>query len=215
MAKLNIVSTIITFLLVCCVRQAAAITYTSMSINVPAFAKECLYFIMDTEEDSILVNFQVLTGGNFEIDFEITAPNGDKVITANDKRYADYLVRSFGLGEYSFCFSNRVSTVTPKKVEFSIELERDVDYYNSQESTKNNDEVMSEHAISEINRNFDQMRKMLDYLRAREWRNMSTVKSTESRIYWFGLLSSAAMIGLGVCQASLVQFMFSGPRSLV
>ncbi|GMM37287.1 Erp2 protein [Saccharomycopsis crataegensis] len=211
----SVFSLLIAVFMACYVQQAAAVTYTSMSINVPAFAKECLYYRMDSEEDSVLVNFQVLTGGNFEIDFEITAPNGDKVITANDKRYADYLVRSFGLGEYSFCFSNRVSTVTPKKVEFSIELERDVDYYNQQETTKNKDEIMSEHAISEISRNYDQMRKMLDYLRAREWRNMSTVKSTESRVYWLGLLSSLAMIGLGVAQATLVQFMFSGPRSLV
>lgn len=195
--------------------QVSAVTYTSMSIIVPAFSKECLFYSMNSEEDLILVNFQVLTGGNFEIDFEITAPNGDKVITATDKRYADYLVRSFGLGEYLFCFSNRVSTVTPKKVEFSIELERDVDYYNSQESSKDKEDIMSQHAISEISRNFDQMKKMLDYLRAREWRNMSTVQSTDSRIYWFGLLSSVILIGLGVAQALLVQFMFSGPRSLV
>lgn len=197
------------------VQIAAAIKYTSMSLNVPAFAKECLYYDMNSEDDSLLVNFQVLTGGNFEIDFEITAPNGDKVITANDKRYADYLVRSFGFGEYSFCFSNRVSTVTPKKVEFSIELEKNVDYYNEQDQLTHKDEILSDHAIGEINRNFDQMKKMLDYLRAREWRNMSTVRSTESRIYWLGVLSSIAMIGLGVAQASLVQVMFSGPRSLV
>ncbi len=172
MAKFNTITALITSLMAFYIQTAAAVTYTSMSINVPAFARECLYFRMDSEEDSILVNFQVLTGGNFEIDFEITAPNGDKVITANDKRYADYLVRSFGFGEYSFCFSNRVSTVTPKKVEFSIELEKDVDYYNEQETKTNKDEVLSENAISEIGRNFDQMRKMLDYLRAREWRNM-------------------------------------------
>lgn len=194
---------------------ARAETYTAMSINVSPFSKECLYYSMESDDDSLLVNFQVLTGGNFEIDFEITAPNGEKVITANDKRYADYLVKSFGLGEYSFCFSNRVSSVTPKKIEFSIEREADVDYYNSQDDKKNNDEVMSEHSISEIGRNLGQMKKMLDYLRAREWRNMSTVKSTEGRVYWFGMMSSFIMVGLSVAQASLVHFMFSGPRSLV
>ncbi|ODV62952.1 emp24/gp25L/p24 family protein ASCRUDRAFT_6572 [Ascoidea rubescens DSM 1968] len=191
-----------------------------MSLIVAPFAKECVYYRLLSDHDSLLVNFQVLSGGDFEIDFDITAPDGSKVIQTKDKRYADYLLRSFGIGEYSFCFVNSFSPnsiTNSKKIEFSIELERDVDYFKKQNEINSvkNEELLSYNALDEIDRNYAKAKKLMDYLRAREWRNMSTVKSTELRVYYLGMFSAILMVALGVGQATIVQLMFSGPRSIV
>ncbi|QID77876.1 emp24p/erv25p- protein [Saccharomyces pastorianus] len=67
---------------------AASSSYAPVAISLPAFSKECLYYDMVTEDDSLAVGYQVLTGGNFEIDFDITSDGS--VITSEKQKYSDF-----------------------------------------------------------------------------------------------------------------------------
>lgn len=154
-------------------------------------------------DDALVVGYQVLTGGNFEIDFEITSPDGSVIISEKQKKYSDFLLKSFGIGQYKFCFTNTHGTAL-KKVELTLELEK-----RTMGSEKENPEdVITNNAIEEIDRNLNKIRKMMDYLRAREWRNMSTVQSTESRIVWLSILTMGIMASISTLQATVVHFMF-------
>lgn len=160
---------------------------------------------MNDANDALLVGYQVLTGGNFEIDFEIIGPDGKTLTHEKGKKYADFLLKSFGSGQYSFCFSNSYGTAL-KKVEVTMEKESQDDARNSQVSEE---DVVANHAVEEIDRNLNKITKVMNYLRAREWRNMSTVESTESRLTWLSLLIMGVMVAISVLQALLIQFLFS------
>ncbi|SCU90324.1 LAMI_0E01574g1_1 [Lachancea mirantina] len=177
-------------------------TYAPVAITLPAFTKECLYYDLLSHEDSIVVSYQVLTGGNFEIDFEITAPDHSVITTAKQQKYSDFLLKSFGLGQYSFCFSNTYGTAL-KKVEVTLELEKE-----NLAAHHNPEDAISDHAVEEIDRNLNKITKMMNYLRAREWRNMDTVKSTESRLVWLSMLTMGCMAGVSFIQAAIVQVLF-------
>ena len=60
--------------------NAASANYAPFSINLPAFSKECFYYDLIRDEDSLVIGYQVLTGGNFEIDFSITGPDGTEIV---------------------------------------------------------------------------------------------------------------------------------------
>ena len=60
--------------------HAFSSNYAPVGISLPAFTKECLYYDLSSDEDVLVVSYQVLTGGNFEIDFDITAPDGLSLI---------------------------------------------------------------------------------------------------------------------------------------
>ncbi|CAI4054325.1 hypothetical protein N7582_000057 [Saccharomyces uvarum] len=185
----------------------ASSSYAPVAISLPAFSKECLYYDMASEEDSLAVGYQVLTGGNFEIDFDITAPDGAVITSERQKKYSDFLLKSFGVGQYSFCFSNNYGTAL-KKVEITLEMEKTLT--DEPESKINNDDIIANNAVEEIDRNLNRITKALNYLRAREWRNMSTVNSTESRLTWLSILIMVVVVIISVAQVLLIQFLFTG-----
>lgn len=192
---------IITFL----ISHVTASHTSRVSVSIPAFGRECVYYDLLDEEDTLVINYQVLYGGQFELDFEITSPKGESIIKQANEKYADFLLKTFGLGQYSFCFSNPYNQL--KKVEFSIVLEEDDE--DEGQTSGNKDTVVVEHALVEIDRNLNKIDRVLNYLRAREWRNMSTVESTSSRIAWMSSIIICLSVGVSFAQATAVQFMFS------
>lgn len=184
---------------------ASTSNYAPVAITLPAFSKECLFYDLVSHEESLVVSYQVLTGGNFEIDFEITAPDGAQIVNEKQRKYSDFLLKSFGLGQYSFCFSNSYGTAL-KKVEVVLELEKGT--IGSQDEKISPQDAIANNAIEEIDRNLLKINKAMNYLRAREWRNMYTVQSTDSRLTWLSLLVIGITAGISVLQALIIQFFF-------
>lgn len=179
--------------------------YTPLAIILQPFSTQCLYYDLVSDDDTLVVSYQVLTGGNFEVDFSITGPDGKKIVDEKQKKYSDFLLKSFGLGQYSFCFSNNYGT-SLKKVEFTLEPQN-AEFENGTEE-QDPDEIIANNAIEEIDRNLNKMNKVMNYLRAREWRNMYTVQSTESRLKWFSIMVMGFMVCVSVIQAIVIQFLF-------
>lgn len=188
----------------CSFCAAQSSNYAPFAIALPAFSKECLYHDLLDANDALVVSYQVLTGGNFEIDFDITAPDGSTIVTEKQKKYSDFLLRSFGIGQYKFCFTNTHGTAL-KKVEVTLEMAKNE---MSDDQTEKPEDLITNNAIEEIDRNLNKITKMMNYLRAREWRNMYTVQSTESRIVWLSILTMGIMAGISILQATIVHFMF-------
>ncbi|AMD20765.1 HDR022Wp [Eremothecium sinecaudum] len=176
--------------------------YAPFAITLPPFSKECLYYDMIDNKDSIVISYQVLTGGNFEIDFQITDPSGKAIVEQKQKKYSDFLLKSFGLGQYSFCFTNSYGTAL-KRVEITLELQKQI-----LEEAQPPEDIVANNAVEEIDRNLKKITKSLNYLRAREWRNMSTVASTKSRLVWLSILTMGVMVGISVLQSLIVQYFF-------
>lgn len=63
---------------------------------------------------------QVQSGGAFDIDYQVVGP-GDKVILEGEKeRQGDFVFTANTAGDYSFCFSNKMSNTAEKSVDFEI-----------------------------------------------------------------------------------------------
>lgn len=63
---------------------------------------------------------QVQSGGSFDIDYTVIGP-GDKVILEGEKeRQGDFVFTANTVGDYQFCFSNKMSSSTEKFVDFEI-----------------------------------------------------------------------------------------------
>ncbi|CCD22996.1 emp24/gp25L/p24 family protein NDAI_0A08430 [Naumovozyma dairenensis CBS 421] len=198
--------TIITVLMML-IHPVVSSIYTPMAVTIPARGKECLYYDMQKDDDVLVVSYQVLTGGDFEINFQITSPDGEQLVDEKRKKYSDFLLKSFGLGPYEFCFDNGFDGIE-KKVEFTLELENNV-----LKAETNEEDMMANNSIEEIDRNIDKISKMLKYLRAREWRNMYTVESTKSRLRWLSLLDMSLMAGISCIQAIIIELFFKNRNS--
>lgn len=66
------------------------------------------------------------SGGNFDIDYEVKGPLGDVRVSGHKERQGDYVFAAQQTGEFSFCFSNIMSTFTEKLIDFDITIEHEL-----------------------------------------------------------------------------------------
>ena len=61
-------------------------------------------------------------GGNYDVDMELTAPNGQMLYKDVKKQYDSFTWKADFKGVYTFCFSNEFSTFTHKVVYFDLQV---------------------------------------------------------------------------------------------
>jgi p24 family protein beta-1 len=93
----------------------------STSVQILAHREECFTENVNAGTDLGIV-FQVTAGGFLDIDVRISGPDGSEVYAGRRESEGKYYFVAHTTGLYSFCFSNRMSTLTPKTVSFSIKV---------------------------------------------------------------------------------------------
>lgn len=90
-------------------------------IDIDAHGEEC-FFDRVRSGTKITVTFEVTEGGFLDIDVKITGPDGKVIYNGERESNGRYTFAAHLDGEYKYCFSNRMSTVTPKEVMFSVDI---------------------------------------------------------------------------------------------
>ena len=67
------------------------------------------------------VYLQVITGGHYDVDMELTAPSGKILYKDVKKQYDSFTWTTDMKGVYKFCFSNEFSTFSHKVVYFDFQ----------------------------------------------------------------------------------------------
>ncbi|XP_064543198.1 transmembrane emp24 domain-containing protein 2 [Drosophila montana] len=97
-------------------------------ITVDAHETVC-FFDRAHEKDKITVNFEVMEGGFKDIGVEISAPNDDRLYYAEAETNGRYTFAAIKDGQYTLCFDNTQSTLTPKVLMFHFIVAKDLNYY--------------------------------------------------------------------------------------
>lgn len=66
------------------------------------------------------LTYQVGGGGHLDIDVTLTDPNNDKLFELLRKDTGTYSLTAQHSGPYTYCFSNKFSTVSDKTVRYVI-----------------------------------------------------------------------------------------------
>ncbi|KAI9275822.1 emp24/gp25L/p24 family/GOLD-domain-containing protein [Phascolomyces articulosus] len=210
-ARFASLSILISFLLVLFLAPSST-NATALTYNVAANEKACFYLWADTPGKKVGFYFAVQSGGSFDIDFVVQDPRDKIVVDGQKSRQGDYVFTANHVGEYSFCFSNDMSTFAEKLVDFEITLEHEVrpNYQKSSSSSQPPETLGSmEESLFRLSGSLTSVARTQKYFRTRENRNSSTVISTESRIFWFALLESVAIIVMAGLQVFVVRNFFS------
>ncbi|OMJ28889.1 putative membrane protein [Smittium culicis] len=198
------------YLLVAFLCFITTIKAISLSTWISANTEKTYYILNDQPGQKMSLYLSVTEGGNFDIDYTVSDPKGVVILKGDSERQVETYLTCNEVGEYSISFSNRMSTVVDKLVEFEITIEdeaRDPDL-KSRFGAKTQD-----FGASRIHGDLHNIERFQMYFRAKENRNFATVKSTENRILWYALLESACVILVAVIQVYSIQSLFTAKKS--
>eukprot|EP00842_Homolaphlyctis_polyrhiza_P002709 jgi/Hompol1/3439/HPOL_006532-RA len=170
---------------------------------------------------------QVQSGGQFDVDFDITDPRQIVLLSGNSERQGDYVVSAREPGEFSLCFSNAMSTFAEKVIDFDLTAEHETVAGGSKsklteavgktgEAKKLEKQAITDEYLVSLSDHTNKLFGSISVvsrnqrvLRTTENRNISTVKSMDSRLFWFAVIESCLMVGMSLLQVYVIQTFFS------
>jgi len=183
---------------------------SALTTTISANERSCFYAAVDKAGEKIGFYFAVQSGGSFDIDWVVTDPKDTIIIEGERERQGDYIFTADEIGEYSFCFSNELSSFSEKLVDFDIMVESEPRPVAPAKPTSLTEQTSSlEESIYQLSGSLSSIQRTQKYFRTRDSRNRSTVSSTSWRISLFAIGESALMIGMSAFQVWVVRTFFS------
>lgn len=107
---------------------------SDFTFTLPAGRKECFYQPMPLKA-SLEIEYQVLDGGELDIDFHLTSPEGRTLVFEQRKSDGVHTIETED-GDYMFCFDNTFSTISEKVIFFELILDNMGEEVQGQEDWK-------------------------------------------------------------------------------
>ncbi|KIJ37566.1 hypothetical protein M422DRAFT_76051 [Sphaerobolus stellatus SS14] len=183
---------------------------SALTTAIAANEKLCFYADVDKVGEKIGFYFAVQSGGSFDIDFEVKDPNDKVMLDGKAERQGDYVFTANHVGEYSFCFDNDMSSLSGKLVDIDIMVESEPRREPSAKPGQISEHTSPlEESIFKLNGMLQSIRRQQKHFHTRERRGFSIVESTQSRIFWYGLLETLVIIGMAAFQVYILQTFFT------
>ncbi|KAG8891183.1 hypothetical protein FRB99_003799 [Tulasnella sp. 403] len=197
-------------LLAAVVSYAPYVQATALTTAIAANQRLCFHADVDKKLEKIGFYFAVQSGGSFDIDFEVTAPDGKVLLEGKREKQGDYVFTANSIGEYTFCFENDMSTLTEKLVDFDIMVESEPRREAPAKLGQISDKTSAlEESIYKLRNQLTGIQRTQKYFHTRENRGMSIVQDTQNRMFWYTVLESLGIIGMAVFQVYVVQMFFT------
>ncbi|XP_005989636.1 transmembrane emp24 domain-containing protein 3 [Latimeria chalumnae] len=97
------------------------VSSTELTFELPDNANQCFYEEIE-EGVKFTLDYQVITGGHYDVDCHLEDPFGTVLYKETKKQYDTFSYKTEIKGIYKFCFSNEFSTFTHKTIYFDFEV---------------------------------------------------------------------------------------------
>lgn len=186
------------------------------TIVVEPGSRECFYEEL-ARNQTIDVEYQVIEGGELDIDLHITGPNGEVVIMEQRKSDNMHSISAPVAGVYEYCFDNSFSTVARKTVFADLGVDTDdLEWKKHVEQDKFDDDSNIEDLVDTLDNIKNALEKTQNYqalMRAKHQQHSKLLNSNGNRVFWWSLVQSLAMIGVAIAQTRIVKSFFGTTRT--
>ncbi|XP_026740524.1 transmembrane emp24 domain-containing protein 2 [Trichoplusia ni] len=185
-------------------------TAHSYTITVDAHAEEC--FFENVEADTKMgLTFEIAEGGFLDIDVTITGPDGAVIYKGERESSGMYTFSAPTAGRYTYCFSNKMSTMTPKVVMFNLEVGAA-----PQAQTGNKEEEVNhnklEDMIKELGTTLKTVKHDQEYMQVRDRIHRAINESTNSRVVMWSIFEASVLLVMTLGQVYYLKRFFEVQR---
>jgi p24 family protein beta-1 len=178
-------------------------------VTIDANAEDC-FFDRVTSGSKMTLLFEVAEGGFLDIDVKVFGPDGKVVYSGNRESSGKYTFAAHVDGNYKYCFSNKMSTMTPKIVMFSLDIE---------DKSKENKDMNSdahhtklEEMVGELSTALLAVKHEQEYMEVRERIHRSINESTNHRVVIWSFFEALVLVAMTVGQVYYLKRFFEVRR---
>jgi len=182
-----------------------------MTFELPDNEKQCFHEIID-RGIKCTIEFQVITGGNYDVDMELLSPKGQILYKDTKKQYDSYTWTTDVKGEYKFCFSNEFSTFSHKLVYFDFQVGEEGPPI---PDMGNHATAMTQMETSAVTIH-EALKVVSDYQthhRLRESQGRAFAEDLNERVQYWSIGESIIILIIGIGQVIVLKSFFTDKRS--
>ncbi|KAJ2947488.1 hypothetical protein O0L34_g17274 [Tuta absoluta] len=182
-----------------------------LTFELPDSAVECFY--QDVEKNtSCSLEYQVITGGQYDVDVKIEGPNKQIIYQQQKMQYDSHQFVAQHTGIYKVCFSNEFSTFSHKLVymELNVGPETPLPGVGDHATVLTQLEASAEEIHSALNRIIDHQ----THHRLREAQSRKRAEDLNERVFHWSLAETFAVVCVAIAQVMILKNFFSDRPTL-
>lgn len=175
-------------------------------ITIDAHAEEC-YFDRAVAGTKLGLMFEVVEGGFLDIDVKITGPDNKVIYQGDRETNGKYTFATHMDGIYKYCFSNKMSTMTPKIIMFTMDVS-EVAHENNHAANMTADHNKLEEMVTELSNALTGVKHEQEYMEVRERIHRAINDNTNSRVVMWSFFEAAVLLAMTVGQVYYLKRFF-------
>lgn len=175
---------------------------SEITFELPDNAKQCFYEDI-AQGTKCTLEFQVITGGHYDVDCRLEDPDGKVLYKEMKKQYDSFTFTASKNGTYKFCFSNEFSTFTHKTVYFDFQVGEDPPLFPSENRVSALTQMES--ACVSIH---EALKSVIDYqthFRLREAQGRSRAEDLNTRVAYWSVGEALILLVVSIGQVFLLK----------
>jgi len=181
---------------------------------LPDNARECFHEYVKLGSKFVL-EFQVVTGGNYDVDLELKSPSGKIIYQVTKKQYDQIEKTADEDGVYEFCFSNEFSTFTHKVIYIDWRVDGDPEHEIGGASPRVAEGALTmiESKVGNIHRNLESCIDYQTHHRLREATGRARAEDLQERVQIWSLGQFILIIIVAIGTVLLLRSFFTDRRT--
>lgn len=177
-----------------------------LTFELPDNAKECFYQEIKENVSSTL-EFQVVTGGQYDVDVTLEGPNKEIIYRQTKTQFDSFNFVTKMTGIYAACFSNEFSTFSHKLVymDFQVGDEQPLPGLGEHVTVM----TQMESSTQEIHKSLNSIIDYQTHHRLREAQGRKRAEDLNERVMWWSILETLAVLIITVGQVLVLKNFFA------
>jgi len=182
-----------------------------LTFELPDNANQCFYEDIEKGTKSTL-EYQVVTGGQYDVDVQLKAPNGQVIYKEIRKQYDSRTFTAEVTGAFEVCFSNEFSTFSHKIVymDWQIGEEKPLPGLTDHITAM----TMMETSAQNIHEKLKEIDDYQTHHRLREATGRKRAEDLNERVLWWSAGVTILILVIGVGQVTVLKSFFSERRPM-
>uniref|UniRef100_A0A224XK70 Putative emp24/gp25l/p24 family of membrane trafficking n=1 Tax=Panstrongylus lignarius TaxID=156445 RepID=A0A224XK70_9HEMI len=172
-------------------------------------AKDCFFEVIKKNTTTTL-EFQVVTGGSYDVDVTLEAPNKEIIYRQVKSQFDSHTFVAPTTGEYAACFSNEFSTFSHKLVymDFQVGDEAPLPGIGEHATVMTQMETSAE----AVHKSLTTVADFQTHHKLREAQGRKRAEDLNERVFWWSLMETVVILTVGIGQVCILKNFFSEKR---